>query len=43
MEAIMTEPLITAHGAYTHLSRSATGIAAKVIGELYRLQDIPAP
>jgi succinyl-diaminopimelate desuccinylase len=32
-----------AHGAYTHLSQSATGIAAKVIGELYRLQDIPAP
>jgi succinyl-diaminopimelate desuccinylase len=32
-----------AHGAYTHLSPSATGIAAKVIGELYRLEDIPAP
>ncbi len=32
-----------AHGAYTHLSQSATAIAAKVIGELDRLQDIPAP
>jgi succinyl-diaminopimelate desuccinylase len=32
-----------AHGAYTHLSPSATAIAAKVIGELERLQDIPAP
>jgi succinyl-diaminopimelate desuccinylase len=32
-----------AHGAYTHLSRSATAVAAKIIGELERLQDIPAP
>jgi succinyl-diaminopimelate desuccinylase len=32
-----------AHGAYTNLSKSATGIAAKVIGELEALQDIPAP
>ena len=32
-----------AHGAYTHLSQSAIAIAAKVIGELERLQDIPAP
>jgi succinyl-diaminopimelate desuccinylase len=32
-----------AHGAYTHLSPSATAIAAKVIGDLERLQDIPAP
>lgn len=32
-----------AHGAYTHLSPSATAVAAKVIGELERLQDIPAP
>lgn len=32
-----------AHGAYTHASKSATAIAAKVIGELYALEDIPAP
>ncbi|HEX3538529.1 MAG TPA: M20/M25/M40 family metallo-hydrolase [Stellaceae bacterium] len=32
-----------AHGAYTHLSKSATAIAAKVIGELERLEDIPIP
>jgi succinyl-diaminopimelate desuccinylase len=32
-----------AHGAYTHLSKSATGLAARVIGELERLQEIPAP
>src|SRR5262245_21316369 len=32
-----------AHGAYTHASKSATAIAAKVIGELAELQDIPAP
>ena len=32
-----------AHGAYTHLSESATAVAAKIIGELERLQDIPAP
>jgi succinyl-diaminopimelate desuccinylase len=32
-----------AHGAYTHLSKSATAVAAKIIGELERLQDIPAP
>jgi len=31
-----------AHGAYTNLSKSATGIAAKVIGELEALQDIRA-
>jgi succinyl-diaminopimelate desuccinylase len=32
-----------AHGAYTHASKSATGIAAKLIGELEGLQDIPVP
>jgi len=32
-----------AHGAYTHASKSATAIAAKIIGELEILQDIPAP
>jgi succinyl-diaminopimelate desuccinylase len=32
-----------AHGAYTHLSKSATAIAVKVIGELERLEDIPIP
>jgi succinyl-diaminopimelate desuccinylase len=32
-----------AHGAYTHASKSATGIAAKLIGELASLQDIPVP
>src|SRR5580704_12526741 len=32
-----------AHGAYTHLSKSATAVAARIIGELERLQDIPAP
>jgi len=32
-----------AHGAYTHASKSATAIAAKVIGELESLTDIPAP
>src|SRR4029077_2642351 len=32
-----------AHGAYTHASKSATGIAAQMIGELERLTDIPAP
>lgn len=32
-----------AHGAYTHASKSATGIAAKVIGELASLEDIPVP
>jgi succinyl-diaminopimelate desuccinylase len=32
-----------AHGAYTHASKSATSIAAKIIGELEMLQDIPAP
>jgi succinyl-diaminopimelate desuccinylase len=32
-----------AHGAYTHLSKSAIAVAAKIIGELYQLQDIPAP
>lgn len=29
-----------AHGAYTHASKSATGIAAKLIGELERLTEI---
>jgi succinyl-diaminopimelate desuccinylase len=32
-----------AHGAYTHASKSATAIGAKVIGELESLTDIPAP
>ena len=32
-----------AHGAYTHASKSATGVAAKIIGELERLEGIPAP
>jgi succinyl-diaminopimelate desuccinylase len=32
-----------AHGAYTHLSPSAIAVAAKIIGELEQLQDIPAP
>src|SRR5580700_1654832 len=32
-----------AHGAYTHASKSATAIAAKIIGELGVLEDIPAP
>jgi succinyl-diaminopimelate desuccinylase len=32
-----------AHGAYTHLSQSATAIAVKIIDELYRLEHIPAP
>jgi succinyl-diaminopimelate desuccinylase len=32
-----------AHGAYTHASKSATAIAAKIIGELAALEDIPAP
>jgi len=32
-----------AHGAYTHMSRSATAIAAEVIGELARLADLPVP
>lgn len=32
-----------AHGAYTHLSPSATAIASRIIGELQRLEDIPAP
>ena len=32
-----------AHGAYTHLSRSATAIAARIIGELEQLQELPAP
>ena len=32
-----------AHGAYTHASKSATAIAAKIIGELEILEDIPAP
>lgn len=31
------------HGAYTHLSRSATAIAARIIGELEQLQELPAP
>src|SRR5262249_38289453 len=32
-----------AHGAYTHMSRSATGIAAEVISELAHLSDLPVP
>jgi succinyl-diaminopimelate desuccinylase len=32
-----------AHGAYTHLSPSAIGIASRIMGDLERLQDIPAP
>ena len=32
-----------AHGAYTHASKSATAIGAKLIGELESLTQIPAP
>jgi succinyl-diaminopimelate desuccinylase len=32
-----------AHGAYTHASKSATAIAAKIIGALETLEDIPVP
>jgi succinyl-diaminopimelate desuccinylase len=32
-----------AHGAYTHMSQSATRIAAAVIGELVSLADLPVP
>jgi succinyl-diaminopimelate desuccinylase len=32
-----------AHGAYTHMSRSATAIASEVVGELARLADLPVP
>jgi succinyl-diaminopimelate desuccinylase len=32
-----------AHGAYTHASKSATVIAARMIGELEKLTEIPAP
>jgi len=32
-----------AHGAFTHASASAVGIAAQVIGELRRLEDIEPP
>lgn len=32
-----------AHGAYTHASKSATAIAARMIGELEKLTEIPAP
>jgi len=32
-----------AHGAYTHASKSATARAAKIIGALEALEDIPAP
>ena len=32
-----------AHGAYTHASKSATAIAAKLIGELAVLEDIAPP
>jgi succinyl-diaminopimelate desuccinylase len=32
-----------AHGAYTHASKSATALAAKIIGELEKLTEIPAP
>jgi succinyl-diaminopimelate desuccinylase len=31
------------HGAYTHRSKSATGIAAAVIGELVAIQSLQAP
>jgi succinyl-diaminopimelate desuccinylase len=34
---------VGAHGAYTHMSRSATGIAAEVICELAHLSDLPVP
>src|SRR5262245_61940496 len=30
-----------AHGAYTHMSRSATAIAAEVMGELVALEELP--
>ena len=32
-----------AHGAFTHASKSATALAAKIIGALEALEDIPAP
>src|SRR5215831_2490000 len=32
-----------AHGAYTHLSKSATAIAARIIGELDRLENMVPP
>ncbi|HEV2546409.1 MAG TPA: M20/M25/M40 family metallo-hydrolase [Stellaceae bacterium] len=32
-----------AHGAYTHASKSATAIAAKIMGALEKLTEIPAP
>ena len=32
-----------AHGAYTHASKSATAIAAKIIGALEIVEDIPVP
>src|SRR5262249_51509824 len=32
-----------AHGAYTHMSRSATTIAAEILGELAALADLPVP
>jgi succinyl-diaminopimelate desuccinylase len=32
-----------AHGAYTHMSRSATTIAAEVMGELAALAELPVP
>ena len=32
-----------AHGAYTHMSRSATTIAAEIMGELAALADLPVP
>lgn len=32
-----------AHGAYTHMSRNAIGIAAELIRELYGLEDMPVP
>jgi succinyl-diaminopimelate desuccinylase len=34
---------VGAHGAYTHMSRSATAIAGKVMGELERLTELPVP
>ncbi len=32
-----------AHGAYTHVSPSAVGIGARIIGELHRLEEIQPP
>jgi succinyl-diaminopimelate desuccinylase len=41
LEFTVTTP--GAHGAYTHASKSATAIGAKMIGELESLTQIPAP